>query len=101
MRSLLLLAPLFLAACGADVEAACTNYFDAYDACATEYADANGIDPATVVPDDSICDAYAGATDQESADLLNCYAEAYNNGDCSTSDGWTAVSTEITACAGA
>jgi hypothetical protein len=101
MRNLLLLAPLFLAACGADVEGACQNYFDAYTACATEYADANGIDPATVTPSDSVCDAYKGLTDVESATLLNCYADAYNNADCSTADGWTAAGTDVTACAGA
>ncbi len=100
MRSLLFLAPLFLAACGADVETACQNYFDAYNTCATEYADANGIDPATVVPDESICDVYAGYTDQASADLLDCQAAAYSSGDCSTSDGWTAVAGEVAACSG-
>lgn len=97
---LALIAPFALAACGSDVEGACQNYFDAYDACATEYAEANGIDPSTVTPADNICDAYAGAKDKESADLLNCYADAYNAADCSTADGWTAATTELTACAG-
>lgn len=99
MRILFLLSPLFLAGCGADVEAACQGYFDAYTTCATEYADANGLDASTVVPADTLCDAYDGVTDQASADLLDCYAAAYNDGDCSTSDGWTAVGTAVTDCA--
>jgi hypothetical protein len=80
MRNLLLLAPLLLAACGADVEGACQSYFDAAN--------------------DSTCDAYAGVTDQESADLLNCYADAYTAADCSTSEGWTAAGTDMSACVG-
>ena len=101
MRNLFLIAPLFLAACGADVEGACQNYVDAYESCAGEYADAMGVDPSTVALPDSTCDAYAGAKDQESADLLNCYADVYNNADCSTADGWSATSTDFSACASA
>ena len=102
MRNFLfLLAPLVLAACGADVEAACQNYFDAYEACATEYAESLDIDPSTVVPADTICDMYEGTSDKESADLLNCQAEAYTNADCTTADGWTAATTEIAACVAA
>ena len=101
MRCLFLLSPLFLAACGADVKTACQNYFDAYTDCATAYADSAGVDPATVVPADTVCDAYEGVTDQTTADLLDCETAAYNDGDCTTADGWSAVATEVTACAGA
>jgi hypothetical protein len=101
MKNLLLLAPLSLlalAGCGADVEGACTNYVDAYTACATTYAEAVGVDPSTVALPESTCDGYAGAKDQASADLLNCYADVYAAADCSTADGWTAATAEFATC---
>ena len=99
MKYFLLALPVFaLAGCGADVEGACQNYVDAYTTCATSYAEANGIDPTTVALPDTTCDVYAGTKDQESADLLNCYADVYNAADCSTADGWTAASTEFATC---
>lgn len=98
MRNLLILAPLFLAACGADVETACLNYIDAGNACIEEYADANGVDVSTLLLPDSTCDSYEGVTDQESADLLNCYADAYNAADCSTEEGFSQAGTDVSAC---
>jgi hypothetical protein len=90
-----ILALLSLTACGADVETACQNYLDAYQGCAKEaYGDA--YDSATYDLPASTCDVYQGTHDQASADLLNCYADAYSNGDCSTSDGLAAIGTDIT-----
>lgn len=100
MRNFLfLLAPLVLAACGADVEAACQSYFDAIETCANEYGDANDLDASSFLPADTYCDVYAGSSDKASADLLNCQADVYSNADCATTEGWSAAGTASTACA--
>ncbi len=99
MRSILLLAPLFLlTACGVDVEAACTAYVDAAGVCAGEYAESLGGDAADYELPASTCDAYAGSKDGDSADYLNCLADIYAAGDCTTAEGYTAVATDLASC---
>ncbi|MDP2307339.1 MAG: hypothetical protein Q8P18_15035 [Pseudomonadota bacterium] len=93
---------LSLAACGGvDPETACVEYLDAYSACASE---AYGVTDGSYDLDTSTCDAYSGLTGAaatDSAALLTCYADAYNAADCSTTEGFTAASTDVTACASA
>lgn len=89
---------LSLVGCGADVEGACQAYIDAANGCVAEaYPD----DAATYEVADTYCDAYAGMKDKESADLLNCYADAYDAADCSTTEGYTGATADMSACAGA
>lgn len=96
------LLSLSLGACaGADPEAACVSYLEAYSACASE---AYGVDDGSYDLDPSTCDAYSGlsgAAASNAADLLNCYADAYADADCSTSDGLTAATTGLSDCAAA
>ena len=82
----------------ADVEAACHAYLEAYTTCAWAYADANDIDREVIEPDASLCDEYEGVYDQESADLLLCYAAAYEGADCSTVEGWSEAGTAVVEC---
>lgn len=89
---------LLLAGCGADVQGACEDYYDAYDACALTYAETNGLDPAEVEPAEKLCDAYADARDRASASLLSCYAQVYGAADCETADGWTQASEDARGC---
>lgn len=103
MRNFIVLAiaPLVLSACGPDLQAACENYITAANGCSEEaYPD----DASTYALDaESTCAAYDGVTGaaaEESATILQCYADAYDAADCSTSDGYTAASTEMAACAG-
>lgn len=64
---------------GADPEQACTDYLAAVDAC---FAEASGSSPVQ----DSYCDAYSGLTGsgaKTAADLLDCYVQVIDAGDCS------------------
>jgi hypothetical protein len=98
MRMFFLAAPLFLVACG-DLSGACEDYVAAANTCNDEYVEAAG---GTATPvSDSFCDAYDGVKDQASADYLQCLTDAYNNGDCSTTEGYTAVATELGSCTAA
>lgn len=94
------LLSLSLGACaGADPETACVDYLDAYSACASE---AYGVDDGTYDLDPSTCDAYSGLTGAaatEAAELLSCYATAYTDADCSTTEGLTAATTGLSDCA--
>jgi hypothetical protein len=89
-----------LAGCGGgDPEASCNAYIAAYSACAAE---AYGDDSGTYDLPDSTCDAYSGLSGGaagDAADLLDCYTDAYNSGDCSTTDGITAITTGLSSCA--
>lgn len=99
MRNFLLLAPLaVLTACAPDVEGACTAWIEAANVCAGEYAESEGVDPADYELPASACDTFAGSTDAESADLLNCQAAAYADADCTTADGYSAAGTAVSAC---
>lgn len=92
MKKLLAIAALALSGCGADVATACQNYFDAYETCITDYAEANGMDASTLTLSDTYCeDTYGSVQDQESADYLNCLADAYNATDCSDSAAYTGI----------
>lgn len=100
MHKFLSLAVLFtLAGCGTDPVAACQSYFDAYETCINE---AYGDDAGSYALDPAYCDVYDGTTGaaaQTAADLMNCYADAYAGADCSTTEGVTAASEGVTACA--
>jgi hypothetical protein len=93
---------LSLGACAtADPETACVSYLEAYSACASE---AYAVDDGTYDLDPSTCDTYSGLSGKaasNAADLLNCYALAYNEADCSTTDGLTAATTGLSDCAAA
>lgn len=96
MKKLMLLVSVFaLAGCGPDLEAACTNYIDAYDACAaTAYGDSTyDLDSESTC---SVYDGVTGAAAQTDADYLQCLADAYNSGDCSTPEGMAAI--DISGC---
>ncbi len=100
MRILPVFAVLPLVACGPDLETACENYITAYNDCATEYAEAAGGD-GTELDAETTCAAYDGVTGaaaDEAADTLQCYADTYNNADCSTADGWSTASTDFATC---
>ncbi len=97
MRNLMIFAPLLaLFACGgADPAQACEDYLAAVETC---YADATvemGDMSAACAGQDELTGDAASA----SADIFNCYADAYSAGDCTTAEGITAVSDEMTACA--
>ncbi len=90
-NAVLLLAAFSLTACGAGAaEEACLNYLDAVDNCYAELGEDN---PAPLA--DDYCDAY---TEDSQADYLNCLADAYDAGDCSTTEGVTAIATEMSSC---
>ena len=91
-------ALLALVGCGADVQGACQDFYDAYDACAVTYAETNGLDPADYEPAEKLCDSYASAHDQASASLLSCYASVYGAADCETEEGWTQASEDARSC---
>ena len=102
MKNIALLAlasMLSLAGCGVDVAASCTSYIDAYNTCAAE---AYGVTDGTYDTDASFCDAYTslkGSAAADEAAILDCYAAAFNDAVCSTTDGLTAASTAMTDCA--
>ena len=90
-NTLLILAAFSLTACGAGAaEEACVAYMDAVDECYVEL----GIDNPAPLADD-YCDAY---TEDSQADYMNCLADAYGTGDCSTDEGLTAIATEMATC---
>ena len=102
-KKFLLVSLVALAAgCGADPEVACENYIAAWGACIDEaYADDTAILDSTKDALDGTCDAYSGLSGsgaKEAADLLNCYADTIDAGDCS--DGTTYLTTvlDITSC---
>lgn len=95
-----------LVACGPDLEQSCQDYFDAQIGCIEEaYADDPAMaDAAKAAYPDTYCDAYAdasGAAADDAADLFECYAAATDAADCSTTEGYTALSNELLACVGA
>lgn len=98
MNKILALAVgLVLTACGgASVADSCKAYFDAYDACATESGGTSTVDA-------TFCDAYADyagdATVQ--SELFDCWAAAFTDGDCSTTEGFAAAATASAECSAA
>ena len=87
-----LAAMLSLAGCGADVAGACQNYFDAYETCLVAYGDSIGVDMSGSLLSDTYCDdTYGDIKDAESADYLNCLADAYNAADCSDADAYAGI----------
>lgn len=97
MRNLMTLAPLLaLFACGgADPAQSCEDYLAAVEACYAESDLEMGDMSAACAGQDEL----SGDAAQASADLFDCYAEAYSAGDCSTAEGITAVTDAQTACA--
>ena len=96
VASLVLVGTLALSGCGADPAAACTAYLDAALACAQEAHPDNSEDFA--LPE-STCDAYndlSGSAGADAADLLDCYAETINAGDCSTPEAYSDTMASIT-----
>lgn len=96
--SLVVASTLVLSGCGADAGEACTAYIDAVASCAAEaYPD----DPSLYEMPASTCDAYndlSGSGASDAADLLNCYADTINAGDCSTPEGYAAAVADISSC---
>lgn len=74
----------------------CTDYFNALEGC---YAEA-GITLPAGYDFDSLCTPYDGINDQFVYDLMYCYVDAIEAGDCSTEEGLTAISTSTASCAG-
>jgi len=79
-----------LAGCGNAATDACNDYVVAVDDCYLEYGEEN---PIPLV--DNFCDAY---TEDSQVDYLECLTAAYSDGDCSTAEGLTAISTELGNC---
>jgi hypothetical protein len=82
-----------LAACGAS-QSSCPPMVEAARACETEATGA----PIT---DAAYCDAFANQTGKvanASAAFFACQLEAYNAGDCATTDGYTTLIGELDAC---
>lgn len=83
---------LALSGCGADVAGACQNYFDAVETCFTAYGEANDVDMSGSLLSDTYCDdTYGAIKDVESADYLNCLADAYNAVDCADSAAYAEI----------
>lgn len=76
--------------CGANP---CEKYVTAVETCNNEYVDTVG---GTVVSIDAetACAGYDSSADA----LFNCYADAYNSGDCGTAEGYLAVATAMLSC---
>jgi hypothetical protein len=90
-NTILVVAAAFaLVGCTNEAEEACNDYLDALDACYEELGTEN-----PVALSDDYCEAY---TEDSQADYLNCLADAYDAGDCSTDDGLIAISTELGSC---
>lgn len=81
----------FSVACGN----ACEDYFEAAESC---FNDAFGGDSAGLVSFDldGYCDTDAAKELDKS--YFQCAADAFNNGDCSTLEGYTAAATEVAGC---
>ena len=98
--SSLVAAALALTACGGDPVAACENYVDAWVACIDEaYADDGTTADSLAESTEGTCTAYeslSGSDGKEAAELLDCYADTIDAGDCSTSDGYSTTVSSIT-----
>jgi hypothetical protein len=99
VRLLLLgvVATLFLNGCGVDAQASCEAYVVAVNDCTAE---ATGLaDGSLDVDAEIVCAGSAdlhGSAASAQADAYDCYAAAYSDADCSTSEGLAAV--DLTAC---
>lgn len=91
-----------LSACGPDLETACENYITAANTCSEEaYPDDAGTYALDAESTCSVYDGVTGTAADDAATLLQCYADAYGAADCSTTEGYSAATQEVTACAGA
>ncbi len=91
-RKLFLLAPVALiTACGS--KAACEDYIAAAEAC---YNDASDSGVTVSGLDASVCES--DAAQEVDASVYNCYTEAYEGGDCGTTDGILAIATALADC---
>lgn len=86
----LLAATFVLAGCGVDVQAACENYIAAYSVCASEAYDDGSMD-LDATSTCSVYDGQKGSAASASADYLQCLADAYTDGDCSSPEGYAAI----------
>lgn len=93
----LLAATVALAGCGVDLQTACENYIDAYDTCAsTAYGVTDGSMDLDATSTCSVYDGIKGKAASADADYLQCLADAYNNGDCSSPETYATI--DISGC---
>ncbi len=81
------LLPLLLLGC-APGTASCEAYVDAYNACAESYQ-------GTTITSETIACEEASS---DFADFYDCLAEAYENADCTTTDGWQTAASDASEC---
>ncbi|MSP54750.1 MAG: hypothetical protein EXR69_03960 [Myxococcales bacterium] len=90
-------ATFALAGCGVDVQAACENYIEAYSVCASEaYAITDGSMDLDATSTCAVYDGQKGDAASASADYLQCLADAYTEGDCSSAEAYAAI--DISGC---
>ncbi len=93
--------PLLFTGCGDSTVDACQSYISAVQTCLAEaYVDDEVTMDAVLASydEEAICSVYEDADSTEATDLMLCYTDAVEAGDCSTPEGWTAISTDLTAC---
>lgn len=76
----------------------CEDYIDEANECAREAYPEDG---DTYDIDTSFCEAYADLSGEDAAEaaaLMTCYADAYGDADCSTTDGCSTAAEEISEC---
>lgn len=103
-RAHLFVSVLFLgvAACGPDLQASCEDYNAAYIECINQaYPDDATTAETLTAALEGTCDVYAdtsGDAAKAAADLFDCYTTALEAADCSTSEGFLALSEDQIAC---
>ena len=79
-----------LSACGPNLEKSCDAYVQAREACYQE-AFGQAMPTTGTMATGDVCAAYdgvKGAEAKEAAEYLDCLADAFNTGDCSTPEGY-------------
>ena len=95
-------------ASGADADAACVDFIDAWATCSREaYAEAYAEDAEAAAQTyelpDSTCDGIdelPGAAARDGVELYHCYADTLTDGDCSTPEAFSTTGADISSCIG-
>ena len=100
----LALAAAAAAGCGPNLEKACENYVDAWGSCIDEAfaADAAALDEAKAQLEGT-CTAYEdvkGDAADEAAEILDCYTDALDGGDCGDPASYAATLLDVASCSG-
>lgn len=100
----LIVVTVSLAGCGPNLEESCNDYVDAWIACIDEaYIDDPAIGDSVKATTEGACDVYEGVEGKdakEAADILDCYTEILDAGDCSTIEAYGDTVGQLPTCVG-